>query len=116
MSAASPWSGRCRPRSRTIRSMPPELGQVRPSARLGTRFREVSAMTSLAERADALEHDMMAELDSIIVKSRLFNLADGDMAFVAGAALQAKYPGKRMLMGDDPRLPKMPDAPTLVDF
>ena len=35
---------------------------------------------TLAERADALEHKMMRELDAIIVKSRLFNLADGDLS------------------------------------
>ena len=70
----------------------------------------------LAERADALEHKMMRELDAIIVKSRLFNLADGDMSTANGAALLAADPGKPMLMGDDPRLPKMPARPTLMDF
>jgi len=73
------------------------------------------AMT-LAERADALEHKMMRELDAIIVKSRLFNLADGDTSIPNGAALLAQKPGKYMLMGDDPRLPKMPERPTLMDF
>ncbi len=74
------------------------------------------AMT-LAERADALEHKMIRELDdAIIVKSRLFNLADGDMSMPNGAALMAQRPGSHMLMGDDPRLPKMPAQPTLVDF
>ena len=34
----------------------------------------------------------------------------------SSAALQAKYPGKYMLMGDDPRLPKMPAKPTLLDY
>src|SRR5438132_1787845 len=71
---------------------------------------------SLAERADALEHKMMRELDAIIVKSRLFNLADGDTSIPNGAALLAQNPGKHMLMGDDPRLPKMPERPTLMDF
>src|SRR5207249_4086998 len=71
---------------------------------------------SLAERADALEHKMMRELDAIIVKSRLFNLADGDTSIPNGAALLAQNPGKYMLMGDDPRLPKMPERPTLMDF
>lgn len=75
----------------------------------------MTAMT-LSERADALEHQMMRELDSIISKSMLFNLADGKLKMEGGAALQARYPGKRMLMGDDPRLPKMPAKPTLVDF
>ena len=74
------------------------------------------ASASLSERADALEHRMMQELDAVIVKSHLFNLADGSREFVGGAALQAKYPGKKMLMGDDPRLPKMPDKPTLLDY
>ena len=74
------------------------------------------AMT-LAERADALEHKMIRELDdAIIVKSRLFNLADGDMTMPNGAALMAQRPGSHMLMGDDPRLPKMPDKPTLMNF
>jgi hypothetical protein len=73
------------------------------------------AMT-LSERADALEHRMMQELDCIIVKSALFNLADGEARMASGSALMARYPGKRMLMGDDPRLPKIPEKPTLVDF
>jgi len=74
------------------------------------------AMT-LAERADALEHKMMRDLDQMIyVKSRLFNLADGDTSIPNGAALMAQNPGKKFVMGDDPRLPKMPEKPTLVDF
>lgn len=69
------------------------------------------------QRADALEHKMMRELDeAIIVKSRLFMLADADFSFPNGAKLQAEKPGAKMLMGDDPRLPKMPAKPTLVDF
>src|SRR5262252_8180888 len=71
---------------------------------------------TLAERADALEHRMMRELDAIIVKSRLFKLADGDMSIPNGPALLAANPGKHMLMGDDPRLPEMPEKPTLMDF
>jgi hypothetical protein len=74
------------------------------------------AMT-LAERADALERKMMRELDqTIYLKSRLFTLADGDTTTPNGAALLAQNPGKKFCMGDDPRLPKMPDRPTLVDF
>ena len=70
-----------------------------------------------SQKADALEHKMMQELeDAIIVRSRLFMLADADMSFPNGAKLQAEKPGAKMLMGDDPRLPKMPDKPTLVDF
>src|SRR6202022_2496278 len=71
---------------------------------------------SLAECPDALEHKMMRELDAIIVKSRLFNLADGDTSIPNGPALLAQNPGKHMLMGNRPRLPKMPERPTLMDF
>jgi hypothetical protein len=76
----------------------------------------MAAVMTLSERADALEHKMMQELDCIIVKSRLFHLADADQSMPNGAALMAQNPGKKMLMGDDPRLPKMPAKPTLIDF
>ena len=66
---------------------------------------------SLSERADALEHKMMREMnEAIAVRSRLFLLADGDFAMPNGAALQREHPGSTMLMGDDPRLPKMPTS------
>lgn len=71
---------------------------------------------SISERADALEHQKMRELDVIIVKSRLFTLGDSSAPVPNGAQLMAQNPGKHMLMGDDPRLPKMPEKPTLVDF
>jgi hypothetical protein len=76
----------------------------------------MTATTSLAERADALERRMMAELDAVAVKSRLFTLGDGDLTWKGGAQIQAENPGKLMLMGDDPRLPKMPAKPTLMDY
>jgi hypothetical protein len=72
--------------------------------------------TSLSERADAHEHNMMAKLDGIATKSFLFNLADGKMAIDGGRELMEQNPGRYMLMGDDPRLPKMPARPTLLDF
>jgi hypothetical protein len=74
------------------------------------------AMT-LSERADELEEQLMHELsERIATKSVLFNLADGKLEMEGGAALQARHPGKLFLMGADPRLPKMPDKPTLIDF
>jgi hypothetical protein len=74
------------------------------------------AMT-LSERADELEEQMMNELnEKIATKSVLFNMADGKVEMDSGPALQAKNPGKLFLMGADPRLPKMPDEPTLIDF
>jgi hypothetical protein len=33
-----------------------------------------------------------------------------------GAKLMAQNPGKRPLMGHDPRLPKVPEWPSLVEF
>jgi hypothetical protein len=71
---------------------------------------------TMAERADELEEQKMHELEHIITKSVLFNLADGKVETVSGAALMAKNPGKYMLMGADPRLPSMPEKPTLVDY
>ena len=71
---------------------------------------------TMAERADELEEQKMHELEHIITKSVLFNLADGKFETVTSAALQKQNPGKYFLMGDDPRLPKMPAKPTLVDF
>ena len=74
------------------------------------------AMT-MSEQADELEERMMHELtDKIATKSVLFTLADGEVGMVGGAALQAQNPGKYFLMGADPRLPKMPDKPQLIDF
>jgi HD domain len=71
---------------------------------------------SLSERADALEEHMMHELEHIVTKSVLFHLGEGRVEMEGGAALMAKYPGKYMLMGADPRLPQMPEKPTLVDY
>jgi hypothetical protein len=72
---------------------------------------------TLSEQADELEERMMNELnDKIATKSALFNLADGNFDYIGGAELQARHPGKYFLMGADPRLPKMPDKPTLIDF
>jgi hypothetical protein len=77
----------------------------------------MNATMKLAERADALEEKMSQELDYIVAKSRLHALADGDLGPQpnAGAMIKAN-PKLRVMMGDDPRLPKMPEKPTLIDF
>jgi hypothetical protein len=77
---------------------------------------QAASQMTLSERADALEEQMMHELERIVTKSVLFNLADGKVEMESGPALRKKYPGKYMLMGADPRLPQMPDKPTLIDF
>ena len=72
---------------------------------------------TLSERADALEEKMSRELDYIVIKSRLYSMAEGDMGPPPNAAaLMAANPNARVLMGDDPRLPPMPEKPTLMDF
>jgi hypothetical protein len=51
----------------------------------------------------------MQELgDHLVTKSLLFQLADGERTVTFG--------GGRLLMGEDPRLPPMPEKPTLLDF
>src|SRR5713101_6896517 len=88
----------------------------RPKAKRSTMQHHPTAVT-LSERADELEEQMMNELNErIATKSVLFNMGDGKVEIEAGAALLAKNPGKYFLMGADPRLPKMPDKPTLIDF
>src|ERR1700752_4346709 len=71
---------------------------------------------TMSERADALEEHMMHELEHIVTKSVLFGLADGKVEMESGPALRARNPGKYRLMGADPRLPQMPEKPTLVDY
>ena len=72
---------------------------------------------SLAERADALEAERAQELDIIVAKSRLHMLAEGDTgSFPNVGAIMKARPGAHVLMGDDPRLPAMPEKPTLIDF
>ncbi len=69
---------------------------------------------SMSESADALELQQMQELgERIVTKSLLYNLAVGDQSLGVGFAIGS---GKRLLMGEDPRLPKMPEKPTLIDF
>jgi hypothetical protein len=67
---------------------------------------------TLDQFADDLEHRQMAALgDRLVTKSLLFQLADGERSMTFGQGT-----GKHLLMGVDPRLPKMPEKPTLLDF
>src|SRR6185436_549640 len=82
-----------------------------------TRRRRHAMTMTMSERADAIEAKMARELDLIVIKSRLYSMAEGDMGPPPNAAAMMKAnPNARVLMGDDPRLPKMPDKPTLQDF
>src|SRR5919201_6929496 len=69
-------------------------------------------MQSLEQQADALEDSMMRQLDRVPTKSVLYTSGDVDPTRLVPRATGDKL----MLMGDDPRLKKMPDKPTLIDF
>jgi hypothetical protein len=71
---------------------------------------------SLNERADALERRMSDELDVLISKSALFNMADGKLGASNTGSEVKNRNGRYFLMDDDPRLPKMPAKPTLLDY
>jgi len=68
-------------------------------------------MTTL-ERAEAAERAMAEELERIVVKSAIYTSGERD------PRLPVTRPdnGKLVMMGHDPRLPRMPDKPTLFDF
>jgi hypothetical protein len=69
----------------------------------------------LNQRAEALEELMCRELDAaMVLKSTLYVSGDIDPS---QPRPQARNPKKLpYLMGPDPRLPAMPDKPTLIDF
>src|SRR3979411_1258748 len=69
---------------------------------------------TLSERADELEDQMLKQLDKVPSKSPIYTSGDVDPR--VGNLRPQLHPGQPMLMGDDPRLPKMPAKPTLLDF
>ena len=73
---------------------------------------------TISERADALEQQLSDELDRAIpVPSALYDSGPRDPRTpMEVSSRNPKFAGKHFLMGADPRLPKMPDKPTLVDF
>jgi hypothetical protein len=75
------------------------------------------ATMTMSDRADALEEEKMHELEELVAtKSSLFYLGDGEIKVDTSGAAWARNPKARFLMGADPRLPQMPDEPTLVDY
>jgi HD domain len=66
-----------------------------------------------SERADALEEHMLEQLNRRIAKSVLFTSGELDPTKPAPPPAD---PSQLVLMGDDPRLPRMPAKPTLLDF
>jgi HD domain len=70
------------------------------------------AMTSL-QQAEAAEHAMSEALDRVVVKSVIYTSGEKDPRT---PAVRPPDEGKLYMMGHDPRLPRMPDKPTLFDF
>jgi HD domain len=67
-----------------------------------------------SEIADDLEDEMMKTLDLIPSKSPLYTMGEIDPR--VGMVRPPLKPGQHMLQGPDPRLPTMPDEPTILDF
>ncbi len=66
------------------------------------------------ERAEAAEHALSQELDRLVImKSTIYTSGERDPRV---AVPRPPSEGKRFLMGHDPRLPRMPEKPTLFDF
>jgi HD domain-containing protein len=70
------------------------------------------AMTAM-QQAEAAEHAMSRELDRVVVKSVLFTSGERNPT---EPIARPPDQGKLYLMGEDPRLPRMPSRPTLFDF
>ncbi len=70
-------------------------------------------MATALERAEAAEHAMSQELDRVVVKSVIFTSGERDPRVPLPRPADN---GKLYMMGHDPRLPRMPDKPTLFDF
>jgi predicted HD phosphohydrolase len=73
----------------------------------------LAAMTMM-ERADALEHAMSEELDRAIVKSGICTTYGREEGLTH--AVESGGQKKPYMMGHDPRLPRMSDKPTLMEF
>jgi hypothetical protein len=69
--------------------------------------------TTALQRAEAAEHAMSEELDRVVVKSAIYTSGERDPRT---PPVRPPDQGKLYMMGHDPRLPRMPDQPTLFDF
>ncbi|MSO98806.1 MAG: hypothetical protein EXR11_11415 [Rhodospirillaceae bacterium] len=90
----------------------------------------MAAALTMSQQAEALEQKMSAALDKATMDQGLngqgLNGQDVGLPWMCEVAATAERirtngpgeapPSGRVLMGEDPRLPKMPAAPTLMDF
>jgi hypothetical protein len=75
-----------------------------------------NSLQELNARADAHEQKMSRNLDRMIVKSVLYMSGDIDPTIPRPPPTPAERRGRYFLMEEDPRLAKMPQKPTLIDF
>src|SRR5215211_8919365 len=79
---------------------------------------ETTRPATASEKLDALEEEMQRQLDVRIAKSVLYTLGEQDPSRPerGPAPAPSTNPKALALQGDDPRLQKMPERPTLLDF
>ena len=75
---------------------------------------------TLSEKLDEYEEQKLKEFETkIVTKSLLYYLAEGQHPIYSNSSGPGNFGhGKTngLLMGEDPRLPKMPEKPTFTDF
>jgi hypothetical protein len=69
---------------------------------------------TLSQRADELEDQMLKTLDRVPSKSPLYTMGEVDPR--VGNVRPPLQEGQYLLQGPDPRLPAMPEKPTILDF
>lgn len=74
------------------------------------------SLQTLNDRAEAHEEQMSRELDDMVIKSVIYQSGDIDPTVERARPSKEATKGRHYLMREDPRLQKMPDAPTLIDF
>jgi hypothetical protein len=79
---------------------------------------ETGKPLTASEKVDALEDAQLAEFNKRIARSTLFTLGEVDPSRPGRGPLPlgSEDPRAQVLQGDDPRLRKMPERPTLLDF
>ena len=69
-------------------------------------------MSTVMQKAEAAEHAMAMDLERAVVKSVIYTSGERDPR----EPTPPRPAGKKVMMGHDPRLPRMPEKPTLMDF
>jgi hypothetical protein len=74
------------------------------------------SLDKLNARAEAHEEQMSRDLDRMVVKSVIYQSGDIDPTIVRKPPGPEERGDRFFLMDEDPRLQRMPDKPTLIDF